>query len=198
MGRPGRPVDDDPVRPTRATAPFNLSDSQAGPSPRKPLLCRSQANLTATVLVLAVPPAIWWLVGDLSEVDGSSNPEQAYYMFEPFDVSDGVARACGLAATLFVGLSVVVLALATNRRVLDGRWWRSVAPLLLAGAFVGCAWRVVTAAVHGANIGGGMVLLFGLVFVPAMLVWSVLSWAAARAARRGHGRVASRRAIAAR
>lgn len=53
----------------------------------------------------------------------------------------------------------------------DARWWSVLVPLMAAGFITGAGWRVMTAGVIGANIGAGLVVLFGSPLVAALLVW---------------------------
>jgi hypothetical protein len=43
---------------------------------------------------------------------------------------------------------------------------------MAAGFITGAGWRVMTAGVIGANIGAGLVVLFGSPLVAALLVWA--------------------------
>jgi hypothetical protein len=76
-----------------------------------------------------------------------------------------------------LAIALVVFAVSRSRRSLDRRWAPPLGALVLAVCLVDAGGRVVTAAVIGANIGGGMVLLVGTPTVGALLVgatvWSV-------------------------
>jgi hypothetical protein len=74
----------------------------------------------ALALVLAMPVATWWLVGDLSTVPLSASPD---YAFHPWAISPAAARATGTGSLVVAAVMVVVLAWATLRRLLDIRWW---------------------------------------------------------------------------
>lgn len=50
-------------------------------------------------------------------------------------------------------------------------WW-----VIALGTYIGFSWRVMTAAVSGANIGGGLLMLVAIVFVPAMAFLAQLLW----------------------
>lgn len=95
-------------------------------------------------LVLAVPVATWWLVGDLSTVPVSAGRD---YAFRPWPIGPAVARAAG-AGSLVVG-AVVVLGWAAVRRVVDIRWWAVLVSLAVAGFIAGAGWRVLTAGSSG-------------------------------------------------
>jgi hypothetical protein len=128
------------------------------------------AVAAAAGLVLAFPVATWWLVGDLSTVPASEDPD---FSFRPFDVSRAVERAAGWASALLAAVMLLLLAWFTVRRLLDARWWTVLVPLMAAGFITGAGWRVMTAGVIGANIGAGFVVLLGGPLVAALLVWAV-------------------------
>jgi hypothetical protein len=125
---------------------------------------------TSAGLVLAFPVATWWLVGDQSTVPASEDPD---FAFRPLDVSRGVERATGLASTLLAAVMSLMLVWFTVSHLFDARWWGVLVPLMAAGFITGAGWRVMTARVIGANIGAGLVVLFGSPLVAALLVWAV-------------------------
>jgi len=128
---------------------------------------RSTALGAIWLFVLLSPIATWSIVGDMS-YKGDPNPD---YMFRPIPLTGGQELAIA-AAALTVSAAAVGCAILAYRRRLVGRADLGVAlPLVLAGAYCGIAWRMMTAAVIGANIGGGMALMFAAVFLPAMIVW---------------------------
>ena len=57
-------------------------------------------------LVLAVPVATWWLVGDLSTVPVSAGRD---YAFRPWPIGPVVARAAGAGSLVVGAVAVVVL-----------------------------------------------------------------------------------------
>lgn len=131
------------------------------------------------VAVLAMPIATWWIVGDQSTTENLPD-----YIVEPPAVSADTALAFGLVATVLLVASVATLLGASHARRLDRSWWGVLLPLLGAGFVVGYSVRVVTAGVIGANIGGGMAIMFG-----GPLVVGLIGWAAFRAflrSRRSH------------
>jgi hypothetical protein len=121
-------------------------------------------------LVLAFPVATWWLVGDLSTVSASAHPD---FAFRPLDVSRGAERAAGLASALLAAVMLLMVVWFSVRHLFDARWWTVLVPLMAAGFITGAGWRVMTAGLIGANIGAGLVVLFGSPLVAALLVWSV-------------------------
>jgi hypothetical protein len=133
-------------------------------------VARRAALPAGTGLVLAFPVATWWLVGDLSTVPASADPD---FAFKPFDISTATARAAGVAAVALAAVTLTVLVCLTVRRVLDARWWSVLGPLLAAGLITGTGWRVMTAGIIGTNIGAGFVILFGSPAVAALLTWAL-------------------------
>jgi hypothetical protein len=123
-------------------------------------------------LVVAMPVATWWLVGDLTDPDfkrrlqADGDPAiraglDPDYMFRPFDLAPATERAAGIVAVVLVEAAVVVLFLASLIGRLHGGWWAVFGPLSLVGAGCGWGWRVMTAAVSGGNIGGAIMLYLG-------------------------------------
>lgn len=121
--------------------------------------------VAGVVLVLATPVAVWWMVGDLTTTE-VPDPD---YLIAPVPMPATVERLLGVSAVLLVLATAVALLGATRADRVPARWWGVLAPLLAAGALSGVGWRVVTAGVVGANIGGGAVLLGGPVIVLALV-----------------------------
>lgn len=121
--------------------------------------------LAAAVFVLAVPVATWWLVGDLSTT--TDDPD---YAVRPPSISSAQERVLGLGSLAMVASATVVLAAGTALGRLDPRWWAVLTPLAVTGVIVGWGYRVVTAGVIGANIGAGLVVMFGGPFVSGLLL----------------------------
>ncbi len=124
----------------------------------------------AAGLVLAAPVLTWWLVGPLATAPASVGLD---YAFRPWPISPASVRAAGIASSAAAGVSVVVLAWATVRRLLDARWWAVLVPLLAAGFIAGAGWRVMTAGVIGSNIGAGFVIILGGPLALALLAWAL-------------------------
>ena len=109
----------------------------------------------AVTVVGAASLAAWFLLGQLSENSGSD------YIFRIPATNRTVEIIAGLTA-----LSAAVWAgfrLSQHGRdwLIGDGWWRVYARLLAAGLLTAIGLRLVTAASNGANIGGGMVTLFG-------------------------------------
>jgi hypothetical protein len=121
---------------------------------------------------VAVPVAVWWLVGDLSS---PVPPGTDYdYMVRPPAISPGVELAIGAGALTVAGGTLALLVWASARRRFDRRWWGALLPVLAAGAVAGFGWRVVTAGTIGPNIGGGLTLLVGGAVVAVLLLWAAI------------------------
>jgi hypothetical protein len=144
---------------------------------------RGLVPLAAAGLVLATPVATWWLVGDRS---GTSAGTELDYAVRPVEADPATQRLVGVVSVLvFVG-TALLLVWASRRRLFDPRWWSAIVPMLVAGVIVGAGWRVVTAGAVGANIGAGLVVLFGAPVVAALVLWTVLrSLYLVRSNRRG-------------
>lgn len=130
-------------------------------------MSRHHALATTVAGVLLAPVVTWWLIGDLTET--RLNPD---YIVEPPTLTTAQESVLGIAATVFEFGALLVIVSALRRRLIGLDELQVAAPLLLAGAASGLAFRVVTAGTHGANIGGSMILLVGPPFVLGMLAWS--------------------------
>jgi hypothetical protein len=131
----------------------------------------SQRTVIASVLlVAAVPVATWWLVGDLSEP--LADPD---YMIHPIGIAGPLERGLGFGATVSVLVAAPVLVRALWRGELNRKWLPPIVFLIIAGAIAGAGWRVVTAGVIGANIGGAIVTGVGLPLVIVLVVAAMAS-----------------------
>jgi hypothetical protein len=134
-------------------------------------LARWAVVASALILVLAMPVAAWWLVGDQSTVPVSMDPD---YAFRPWRIGPMAARAAGIGSVAADGVAAAVLLGVTLRGRLDVRWWAVLVPLLTAGFIAGAGWRVLTAGVIGANIGAGLVVMVGGPIVLGLLIWALV------------------------
>lgn len=133
---------------------------------------RWSLRLTTAIAVAACPITTWWLIGDLSE-----SPTAEDYILRAPELTGDQQLAIGFVATLLFVVAAYVIAIGLRAQHLTWVELRPVLPLFLAGIFCGFGWRVVTARADGANIGGGMILMFGPFFLIAMIAWScVLRW----------------------
>jgi hypothetical protein len=129
--------------------------------------------MAAVAVTLMTPVVAWWAIGDRSE---TVDRRHADYFLPPLPLGESVELGLGLGASIVAGASLVVLAVATGRRSIDRRWWSVLVPLLVVGVFGGWALRIMTAAVSGANIGAGFLMLFGPVLVVPALARSARNW----------------------
>lgn len=125
----------------------------------------------AVSLPVAVPVAVWWAVGDLSEKGADARDR----MFRPFELPAAGEHLAGAAALVAVVTATVVLTMAWYRDQLPPAWVARIVPLCLAGAILGGGWRVLTAASVGANIGGGLVLVIGLPLAALLVIAAAMS-----------------------
>jgi hypothetical protein len=125
----------------------------------------------AVALVLAVPVAAWWLIGDRYSTLYPSPISSS--VIRPFPISPAAERAAGRGAVLAAIVAATWLTWASLRHEFDLRWWSVLGPLLLAGILAGFGWRVLTARMDGANIGAGCLILSGGPVVAALLGWAV-------------------------
>jgi len=126
--------------------------------------------VAAALAIASFPFAVWWLMGDVSTVPVSDDPD---YMFRPPHIDPAVGRTVGTVAVTVFLVAIAIVAYATIRRSFTAQRWAITGPLLLSGFIVGAGERIMTAGVIGANIGGGFVLLFGTPLVAVGLAWSI-------------------------
>ena len=138
--------------------------------------------VAGVALIVAVPVATWWAVGDLST--DLPDPD---YQIRPFDIGHTTEQVAGVSAAVLAAAVIVVLIHAGRAGRFDRRWWPVLVELILAGALCGAGWRVLTAGVIGANIGAGLVLWIGGPMVAALVGLAVFDWLTLRAQRRHHG-----------
>jgi len=122
----------------------------------------------AVALVLAVPVAAWWLIGDLYSL--TPNPG---WVFRPFPAA---GRAAGRGSVLAAIVAATWLTWASLRHEFDPRWWSVLGPLLPAGILAGFIWRVLTARVDEPDkmvFAAGCVILTVCPVVAALLGWAV-------------------------
>lgn len=133
-----------------------------------------QAAVAAVALVVAVPVATWWLVGDVTtprvkRLRQASPYPPDYALFPPFDIAPATERAVGVVAVALGVAAVVVLVGAWLAGRLHVGWWGVLGLLGLVGAGCGWMWRVLTAVVDEPDFSAIVVLLvpigLGLVWV---------------------------------
>ena len=162
-----------------------------GPAMRRPTAW--WARLASAVLIVTVPLATWWLVGPNPANEISSDvvlrPDDYDYLFHPPAIDADVERVIGIVAVVGMVVALGALAWAVRRRQIDRRWRGPILTVCSVGIIVGVGERVITAAVIGANIGGGIVLLFGpptvLFLLAVSIMWSIRILRTTRVSRSG-------------
>lgn len=104
---------------------------------------------------------VWWLVGDTSAVGGDT----AIVRF-PFAERNASALGVVGAIAALAAIAGVVVHPPDERARAAG----TAAIAAAAGAAAGVGARIVTARVYGANIGGGLLVMFGPFPIAAMLL----------------------------
>ncbi len=122
------------------------------------------------LFVLLSPITTWWIVGDMSY---QGDPDLDY-MFKPLPLTRGQQVAIGATATILSVAALVTLVAGYRQGVVRRADLRVALPALLVGAYCGVGWRVVTAGVIGANIGGALLVMSTPFFVLGMIVWLCL------------------------
>lgn len=133
---------------------------------------RTQTRLWLGCAWSAVLVATVTAIGDLSEPSGTD------YAMEPWRFGRTITVTAVIASAIAGAWSVLALLLVRRMRT---RLWRQAVVVFTGTAVIaGYCYRVMTAAVIGANIGAGMVILFGLPLIAFGVVQSKLM------ARRAH------------
>jgi hypothetical protein len=162
------------------------------PPTRPPTSLRARALRAgaAILLIAAVPVAVAGLLGQ--DDDPSAPSTELDYAVRPLDIPAGQMTAIGVVALLRAAAAVAVLLHGSRGRGPDRRrWpaeprrWQVVCPLVGVGVVLGYGYHVATAGVIGANIGYGLVVLFGgPVVVVLLVVAAARAWALRAEARR--------------
>lgn len=122
-------------------------------------------------LAVCVPVAAWGLMGRQNH-DGlpASELDHAY---QPWDIGDGAAAGVGGLALVLAGAGAAVLVRGARRGAMDPRWWGVLGPLVVVGLMAGVGWRILTAGVVGANIGAGLLIVFGTPVAAGLVLWAL-------------------------
>ncbi len=138
-------------------------------------------TVTAAVALLCTTPvATWWLLNIVVTSENIAKPD---YMVRPIDISPVAELIVGLTALVIALSSIAFLVKAEREQRFGHGCWSVLFPLIAAAAVCGAAWSTVTAPTIGANIGGGMVIMFGVPVVAALVAVATHRWSSLRRAR---------------
>lgn len=130
--------------------------TQRDPRGRAEHVGRVAVALMAMLYLLVTAWAAWWLVGPQAEPGGCDD-----LIVAPPDWSPLVDRSWAVVSVIAAAATLLTLTRLTvrhrDRAVVAG----SLAFLGVAAIIAGGGGRVVTSPVCGANIGGGLVIMFG-------------------------------------
>jgi len=110
---------------------------------------------------------VWWLVGDLTEHNRSYDVD---YLVRVPHVPAAATTFIGVIALAMLVATATALVAVVMRHRISAAWAPPATALVAAGALLALVERSVTAGSVGANIGGGMALLF-MTPIAAALCW---------------------------
>jgi hypothetical protein len=151
---------------------------------------RDRRDLLAAGLkcAVAMPVAIWWLVGDQTVPVPAGS--RLTYVISPLDLPAWAEHFLGICALLATVFSMALLVQGFKRRRFDRQWWSPLGALWLAEILLALLWRSLTAGTIGVRPGVtrlvvalGMPMLWLLVWAVTWTVWLLLR--ARRHAREG-------------
>ena len=126
-----------------------------------------QRTATAFAAGIAAALGAWYLIGERSSP--GADPADGRILVPP-PVPPAVEHVAGVAAVLLL-VAFLVLAIR-RRRLVTGT--SATALLVVAGVLLGAIGRIASAATIGANIGGGIAVLFGLPLVGVLVLAAVV------------------------
>jgi hypothetical protein len=133
---------------------------------------RRASRLVPTAgIALATPFLVWFAIGDMSF--GGPGRTGLSHEYGPYQVGPESGYILGGVAVVIAIASVAALVIRTRQGAYDKGAWTVLAALAMAGAVASAGWRVMTAGVGGANIGGGCVLLVAPMLIAGLLIWAV-------------------------
>ncbi len=125
-------------------------------------------RIVVGVGVVAVTPLTWWVAGSIPDEIPADRRQYADYAVRPPNLSGSQTLAIGLVSLVAVlgGLAVLLDSLSAGR--IRREWLGVLAPCAAVAAYLGFGYRIATAAVHGANIGFGLMVLGSFAIVPVL------------------------------
>jgi hypothetical protein len=114
-----------------------------------------QVRSALPVFFVSLSVACAWIIGDLSSPGFTR--DELDYTYGPVDIPFGL----GMFASVVLMASASILLKALRGRVLAGAWLPFLVFLAGASVMIGFAFRVFTAGVIGADIGAGLLMIFG-------------------------------------
>lgn len=134
---------------------------------------RRMRKIAAVVLVLAVPFAVAWVIGETTITD--VDLRYVDYVIRPPDIPAAVELVVGALSAVLVATASAALAWSWHQDPPDPGFLSVLLPLVILGVVLGLAYRILTAAVIGANIGAGLLFLFGGPFMLGLAIWAGIS-----------------------
>ncbi|MEX5710636.1 hypothetical protein AB1484_20565 [Parafrankia sp. FMc6] len=159
---------------------------RTSPPTRKPTSTPARAlhRGAAIVLIAAVPVGVAGLLGQDYE-QGRPRSELSYEVRPP-DIPAGWMTTVGIVALLLAVAAASLLLHRGRSGDADRHQWQVLWPLVGVGVILGLGYHIATAGVIGANIGFGLVLLFGVPLAVVLLLVAVARAWALRAEDRRH------------
>lgn len=122
----------------------------------------------ALALAVTTPIVTWWVIGDLSTTH--TNPD---YLLRSPSMSQASEQTIGFIS-LVIWIATVVALLFMNRSASRRAWLPVLCSVVVVGVILGAVFRVLTAGVVGANIGGGLVLFLAIPVVLGLVVFALI------------------------
>jgi hypothetical protein len=137
----------------------------------QPTMARWPMVTAAVSLLIATPIAVWWLVGDQTEIPLDENPD---YLLRAIEVDPVLEDVVGAASALTAGVALLFTTWVTIRHPSHRPWWSVVLPVVVIGYILGVGYRALTMGTIGANIGAGVFVWWGSPAVAMLLMWAVV------------------------
>lgn len=130
-------------------------------------MARVCSRIALAVLVLVTPVMVWAVlpIGEVRQGQSDQN-------VKPLAIASGTKISLAIVSVGLALLAIGVVALCAGRSPTLGADIGVAVPLVAAVGYPALTFVVLTQPVGGANIGGGIMFLFGCLFVPTMLVVS--------------------------